>query len=293
MALRNDPSPARSWFARRGSAEFTEVVEPATQIGWRPVAVAASPEPRSRQIFISSPIDCLTSAETIAAIEAAIRGRVLLRHSCLNVAKLVAARHSPDLDFDLRSSDIVSVDGMGIVWGARLLGIHVPERVTGIDLMDKVLQLCARNGYRPYFLGARPEVVERAVANMTARHPGLHFAGWRNGYFDAGEEENVVAGIRASGADCLFIGMPTPYKERFLCRHAEALGVPFVMGVGGSFDVLAGEVRRAPPLLQRIGLEWLFRTIQEPLRLGPRYITTNCAFAVIMLKALLTRRLAP
>lgn len=96
----------------------------------------------------------------------------------------------------------------------------------------------------------------------------------------------MVAAIKSSRPDCLFIGMPTPRKERFLARHRDELGVPFIMGVGGGLDVLAGQVRRAPPLVQRIGLEWLFRTAQEPLRLGPRYLATNAAFAGIIAKAL-------
>ena len=181
---------------------------------------------------------------------------------------------------------------MGIVLAARLLGIGVPERVAGIDLFERLLDLCARRGYRPFFLGARPEMLGQAVATVQARHPGLLFAGYRNGYFSASEEGGVVTEIAESRADCLFIGMPTPRKERFLARHSEALRVPFVMGVGGSFDVLAGFVRRAPVVVQALGLEWLFRMAQEPLRLGPRYLKTNAAFAAILARALATKLLS-
>lgn len=245
--------------------------------------------PSRRRTFLGVPIDCLTLAETIAATDEAMQTGQVLRHVCINVAKFVAMRSNPDLDRDMRSSHVVSVDGMGIVWAARLLGIEVLERVTGVDLMEGVFRLCASKGYRPYFLGARPDVVQKAVSNTQARYPALAFAGWRDGYFKAEEEIEVVAAIRSSGADCLFIGMPTPQKERFLARHWDTLGVPFIMGVGGGLDVLAGRVRRAPRFVQDIGLEWLFRTIQEPRRLGPRYLKTNIAFAAILVKALFAK----
>lgn len=253
------------------------------EIGSGPTWAAPS---SARRDFLGVPIDCLTLAETVAAADAAMRDRRPLRQVSINVAKFVAMRSNAELDSDVRSSDLVSIDGMGILLAARLLGIGVPGRVAGIDLFERLLDLCARRGYRPFFLGARPEVVAEAVATAQARHSGLFFAGYRDGYFDANQEGSVVTEIAASRADCLFIGMPTPRKERFLARHGEALGVPFVMGVGGSFDVLAGVVRRAPVVVQALGLEWLFRMAQEPLRLGPRYLKSNAAFAAILTRAL-------
>jgi N-acetylglucosaminyldiphosphoundecaprenol N-acetyl-beta-D-mannosaminyltransferase len=198
-------------------------------------------------------------------------------------------RRDRELDRDVRSSHVISIDGMGIVWGARLLGIPVPERVAGVDVMEGVLRLCQARQYRPYFLGAKPGILGQAVENTRARLPGLQFAGWRDGYFKPDQEDEVVAAIRAARPDCLFIGMPTPRKERFLARHVARLEVPFVMGVGGGLDVLAGHVQRAPQVVQRLGLEWLFRTVQEPTRLAPRYFKTNAAFAAIMAKAMRQR----
>jgi N-acetylglucosaminyldiphosphoundecaprenol N-acetyl-beta-D-mannosaminyltransferase len=245
----------------------------------------------SRKMFLGVPIDCLTFAETIALADRAMQTREPVQHVCINVAKFVAMRSNPELDRDVRSSDIISVDGAGIVWAARLLGIRVPERVAGIDLMQGVIRLCAVKGYRPYFLGARPDMLGQAITNIKSSLPCLEPAGCRDGYFKPEQESTVVSGILSSRADCLFIGMPTPLKERFLARHRKALGVPFIMGVGGAFDVLAGHVRRAPRLVQISGFEWLFRAIQEPLRLGPRYLSTNLAFAGIVTKALMLKRL--
>ena len=260
-------------------------------------AATAAPLPDAgdrgpRRDFLGVPIDCLTLAETVAAADAAMRNRTMLRQVSINVAKFVAMRQNPELDQDVRSSDLVNVDGMGVLWAARLLGLDIPERVAGIDLFESVLALCAAHGYRPFFLGARQEVLERAVAAARARHAGLLFSGWRNGYFSGDEEGGVVSEIKAAHADCLFIGMPTPRKERFLASHGGELGVPFVMGVGGILDVLAGAVRRAPPLIQAIGCEWLFRMVQEPMRLGPRYLKTNAAFAGLLLRALVRKRLS-
>jgi N-acetylglucosaminyldiphosphoundecaprenol N-acetyl-beta-D-mannosaminyltransferase len=239
-----------------------------------------------RQDFLGVPIDCLTLAETIAAADRAIRARRTCQHVCLNVAKFVAMRTNPELDRDVRLSHIVSVDGMGIVWAARLLGITVPERVPGVEVMEGMITLCAVKGYRPFLLGARSDVLQQSITNIWSRFPRLELAGSRDGYFRPEEERDVVAAIKSSRADCLFIGMPTPLKERFLARYRYELGVPFIMGVGGGLDVIAGYVRRAPPFVQAIGLEWLFRTVQEPIRLGPRYLKTNVVFATVLAKAL-------
>ena len=263
---------------------------------WRrdePRTVPVVSDPGRRCDFLGVPIDCLTLDETVAAAQRAIERRELLQHGCINVAKFVAIGSDPMLADDVRSSHIINADGMGIVWAARLLGIAVPQRVAGIDVMQRMLGLCAANGYRPYFLGARREILCAAIANAQARYPSLAVAGWRDGYFTDEEELRVVATIRSSHADCLFVGMPTPRKERFLARHARILGVPFIMGVGGGLDLLAGRVRRAPRFAQALGLEWLFRVAQEPRRLGPRYLKSNAAFAAILAKSLIAKRFLP
>jgi exopolysaccharide biosynthesis WecB/TagA/CpsF family protein len=139
---------------------------------------------------------------------------------------------------------------------------------------------------------AHPDVLQKSITNIRSKFPGLKLAGSRDGYFRPEEESEVVVSIKSSRADCLFIGMPTPRKERFLARHRDNLNVPFIMGVGGGLDVLAGHVRRAPLLVQGIGFEWLFRTMQEPRRLGRRYLVTNAVFAGIIVRALTTRLLS-
>jgi N-acetylglucosaminyldiphosphoundecaprenol N-acetyl-beta-D-mannosaminyltransferase len=233
--------------------------------------------------MIGCPVDILTMAETVELARTAMRARAGVQHVALNVAKLVNMRGDPVLSADVAQSDIVGIDGMGIVLGARMLGFSVPERVAGIDLFFNLMAVCAEEGFRPYLLGAAKSVVEKAAAELAAKRPKLSFAGVQDGYFTPKQENDVVRAIAESGADCLFIGMPTPRKERFLAAHRHALGVPFIMGVGGSFDVVAGKVNRAPSKVQAYGLEWLYRVYQEPRRMWWRYAKTNTAFAALLL----------
>ena len=246
----------------------------------------------ARACFIGVDIDLLTMVETVERARAAMMNRARLHHVALNVAKFVKLRSNGELRNDVACSDLVGVDGMGVLFAARLLGIQVPERVAGVDLMDEVIGLCARDGYRPYFLGASAQVLSAALANVRHRYPSIAIAGAQHGYYASDQEPSVVAAIRESGADCLFIAMPTPRKERFLAAYRDVLGVPFIMGVGGSLDILAQHVRRAPPWVQSIGCEWLYRTLQEPGRLWKRYLTTNVAFTIIVARALLRARVS-
>ena len=218
-----------------------------------PADIGALPVPHA---FLGVKLHLLTMRQTVEHVMHAMRNRTPLQQVSLNVAKLMTLRHDSELASDLMQADLVSADGMGIVLGARLMGVHVPERVAGVDLMEQVLARCAEEGYRPYLLGARPEVLARAVDRLKQRFPGLHLAGFHDGYFTPLQEAGLVRKIRAAQPDCLFVGMPTPRKERFLARHRAALQIPFVMGVGGSLDILAGHVRRAPPPLPalRIGM---------------------------------------
>jgi N-acetylglucosaminyldiphosphoundecaprenol N-acetyl-beta-D-mannosaminyltransferase len=244
-----------------------------------------------RASFLGCPIDILTMAETVELAHRAMLSRQRVQHVALNVAKLVNMRLDPLLAADVANSDVVSIDGMGIVWGARALGLRVPSRVAGVDLLAELLAVCAREGFKPYFLGATPLVLQQAMLRLRQKYPSLAFAGFRDGYFTREQEADVVRDIRSSRADCLFIGMPTPRKERFLASHRDTLGVPFIMGVGGSFDILAGTVRRAPISIQQLGLEWLYRVYQEPGRMWWRYAKTNTLFAGILAQAFIRQTL--
>jgi N-acetylglucosaminyldiphosphoundecaprenol N-acetyl-beta-D-mannosaminyltransferase len=163
------------------------------------------------------------------------------------------------------SSQIISVEGLALVWASRLFQPRIPERVTGIDLIDDLLELAHQRGYRIFFFGAREQVVRRVVELVSARYSPAIVAGYRHGYYQDHEQPAIAREIAGSGAQMLLVGITSPKKERFLHGQAELLRtIPFQMGVGGSFDVMAGRIRRAPVWVQRIGLEWFFRWAQEP-----------------------------
>ena len=236
------------------------------------------------------PVDILSLEQTVSLAHNAMRSRTRLHHVAINVAKLVTLKSNTELSDDVASSDIVGIDGMGIALALRINGHKSVTRVTGVDLMAAVLAICAEDGYRPFFLGATDDVVYKAVRATEITHPNIKFAGFHHGYFAEEAEDEVLQQIRASGADCLFIGMPTPRKERLLRRWRDHLNIPFIMGVGGGFDIVAGKVQRAPLWMQNCGLEWVYRVYQEPRRMWWRYARTNMIF-LCMLAQLTARRL--
>lgn len=225
----------------------------------------------------------LTMDETLQAIRERLEQGAFTQHGVINVAKLVAMQQDADLRDSVNACDIVNIDGMGVVWGARLLNIAVPERVTGIDLFHQLLEMSEKFSYPVYFLGATQEVVEITVKKIIEQHPCLNIAGYHNGFF-WDNEELVVNQIRDSGARLLFVAITSPKKENFINRWKDNLGVGFAMGVGGTFDVVAGKVQRAPLWMQQCGLEWFYRFLQEPGRMWKRYLVTNIIFAWYLIK---------
>jgi len=196
---------------------------------------------------------------------------------------MVNMKNDPVLTESVTQCDIISVDGMGVVWGARLLGHQVPERVAGVDLFYELNAMAELNELPVFFLGATQAVVETTVLVMKEKHPDLNIAGYHHGYL-WDDEKSVVDKIKASGAKLLFVAITSPKKENFINKWKNGLGVNFVMGVGGTFDVVAGKVNRAPLWMQNAGLEWLYRVIQEPKRMFRRYAVTNCKYVALLLK---------
>jgi N-acetylglucosaminyldiphosphoundecaprenol N-acetyl-beta-D-mannosaminyltransferase len=202
----------------------------------------------------------------------------------------VRFQHDEELWRVIRGCQLVTADGQAVVWAGRVLGQPLPERVTGIDLMHAVLQRASERGHGVYVLGARAEVLERAVGTLRARYPNLRLVGARHGYFQPDEEAAVVEGIRESAPDVLFVALETPAKELFLARHRDRFEVPFVMGVGGAVDILGGVRRRAPRWLQRLGLEWAYRLAQDPRRLAGRYVVGNTRFTWLVVREFFRQR---
>ncbi|KAA9340717.1 WecB/TagA/CpsF family glycosyltransferase [Adhaeribacter soli] len=239
---------------------------------------------KNRITLSGIPIDPLTMQQTLNRIDRSIERREMLHHVVVNAAKLVNAQKDPELKASIVNCDIINADGQAIVWAARLLNQPLPERVAGIDLMENLVKLAAEKKYKIFFLGAKEEVIQRMVAKYRALYGDEIIAGARNGYFKKEEEPQVARQIAESKADILFVAITSPKKEIFLDTYKELIKTPFIMGVGGSFDVVSGLVKRAPLWMQHMGLEWFYRLAQEPGRMWKRYLYGNSEFIYLILK---------
>ncbi len=234
-------------------------------------------------------VDNLSMEETLRRVEAFVRSGQAHRHVSVNVDKIVKASRDDQLRNIINSCDLISADGMPVVWASRLLGKPLKERVAGIDLFDALMHRAAKSGWRVYLLGATEDVVREVSRRYLDKYPKLRLVGLRNGYWAADDEQLVVQGIREAKPDLLFVAISSPAKERFLGEYQSELRIPFAMGVGGSFDVVAGKVRRAPAWIQRAGIEWFFRFLQEPGRMYRRYFLEDVAFIGLLAKAIFHR----
>ncbi|RYU46115.1 glycosyltransferase [Aliivibrio finisterrensis] len=234
--------------------------------------------------FLGTPMDIATMEETVSHIENRIADGEFLQHVVVNVAKIVNMQKDPVLAESVKACDVINIDGMGVVFGARFLGHDVPERVAGVDLFHELLKMSAKRDFPVFLLGATDDVVTTTSTKVKSLYSDLNVAGFNDGYF-WDDEEAVVNKIRESGAKLLFVAITSPKKENFINKWQDKLGVDFVMGVGGTFDVVAGKVNRAPKWMQNAGLEWLYRVIQEPRRMWKRYLVTNSTFAWLLFKA--------
>ena len=239
--------------------------------------------------MLGCPIDAVTLEEAVETVDEAVATRSGIQHVAINAAKLVKLQSDQALHDAVDGCELVTADGQAVVWAAKILGQPLPERVTGIDLMEQLLRRAEARGYRVYLLGASEDVLETAAARIAERFPEVEVVGRQHGYFSDDEEADVAAHIHDARPDLLFVALTTPKKELFLARRRKALDVPFVMGVGGAFDVLAGKRKRAPRLLQRLGLEWAYRLVQDPRHLLGRYAVGNTVFSWLVARAALRR----
>jgi N-acetylglucosaminyldiphosphoundecaprenol N-acetyl-beta-D-mannosaminyltransferase len=248
-------------------------------------AQSSLPRPPAQNVLLFRvPLAQTTMDQVLDLVHASIVSRRPLQVGVVNAAKLIGMQKDRTLREDVLGSGIILADGHAVVWASRMLKRPLPQRIAGIDLMMEMLKRGHREGYRFFLLGAA-EDVSAAVAERIAReYPGAHIVGRRNGFFSHEEEPKIVQAILDAAPDILLVAMSSPKKERFMARWGLRLRVPVSHGVGGSFDVLAGKVRRAPAAWQRLGLEWLFRLKQEPRRLLRRYLLTNTLFALLLLK---------
>jgi N-acetylglucosaminyldiphosphoundecaprenol N-acetyl-beta-D-mannosaminyltransferase len=196
---------------------------------------------------------------------------------------IVIAQDDPEHKRIMNAADLVTPDSIGVVWASRKFGAPVPERVPGVDTMEALCRMAAAESYRIFLFGAAPGVADTAARNLTARFPGLIVAGTRNGFFTPQDEPTILEQIRAAQPDILFVAFGIPKQEKWIAAHLAETGAKLAMGVGGSFDAFAGTVKRAPKIVQRLHVEWLWRTLANPKKI--RKAMTLPRFAMMVLRA--------
>lgn len=202
----------------------------------------------------------------------------------VNVSILMMMRDDQRLAEIIHRSKMVVADGQPVIWVSKYMKTPLPGRVTGVELVTLLAEQAQRNDWGIYLLGASKMVVEKVRDRLLTKYPKLIVSGCDDGYFDAISVDKQVNKIRASNAKILIVAMGVPRQEYFIDERWKDLGVNFAIGVGGSFDVIAGVSRRAPLWMQKTGLEWLFRLLQEPRRLFGRYVRTNSLFIYLFFK---------
>ena len=240
---------------------------------------------KNRIHFLKTEIDNYSMSETLKLVEETIENKKQIHHVVVNAGKIVAMQKDLQLRQSVNESDLINADGQAVVWASKFLGKPLEERVAGIDLMENLVKLAHNKKYKIFFLGAKEDVVMSVVNKYSKRFSKNIIAGYRNGYFKKEDEPQIADQISKSEADILFVAISSPTKENFLYHNKNALNnVNFIMGVGGSFDVVAGKVKRAPIWMQNSGLEWFYRFIQEPKRMWKRYLYGNSMFIYLVLK---------
>ncbi len=247
-----------------------------------------------RAEFLGCPVDCLTSEELLKELTADVKSGAPARViQFMNANKVAMVRSDPAMGDLLRRADYVLADGQPMLPLAAMLGLRIPERIDGIGLMRKLLELADREKFSVYFLGAKQDIVETCARHVARDFPGVRLAGFRNGYFKKEDIPEIAAAVREAAPDFLFLGMGSPVKERLADEWRDEFGARVIQGVGGSFDVMAGLVKRAPVWMQRMCIEWLFRVIQEPRRMFWRYAVTNGACLWVFAQAFGNRWFRP
>lgn len=242
--------------------------------------------------LLGCPFDAITEDATVSLVFDWIKDPARKSHHIItvNVAILMMAKEDPKLQDAIDKADLVVVDGKPLVWTSKWLEAPVPHKVSGVDLMRRLLEEGDKRGLRIFLLGTTQERLDVLDRVIRARYPNVTIAGTRNGYFKAPDYPDVTKMIRDANADLLLVGMPAPFKEIWCEQYREEINTPAMLGVGGAFDVMAGFVPRAPRLMQEAGMEWAWRLAMEPKKLWKRYLVTNSAFLALLGKTLVLRK---
>ena len=230
-------------------------------------------------------INTCTTAEFVTVIEKNIINRTItLQQTGINAHAVVSVQHDKLMRKAINNSDLVNVDGLPVVWALNLLGYKGVIKATCADIFENLLKLANDKGYKPFFLGSKPEIIKLTIKNLKEKYPKLQIAGYHHGYFNTDTTQDIANTIKDSKADMLFLGISSPKKELFSTQYKEYMQVPYTLGVGGMFDIIAGKTKRAPLWMQNLGLEWFYRFIQEPRRMWKRYLVGNSKFIWLVAK---------
>jgi N-acetylglucosaminyldiphosphoundecaprenol N-acetyl-beta-D-mannosaminyltransferase len=213
------------------------------------------------------PVDCVNMSQSLECVDHMMAGNKAEAVIAVNPEKVIKAQGSPVLLARLRQAGLLIPDGIGLVVAARVLGLGRMERVPGSELMPAICERAARKGYRIFLYGAAPDVNRKAREVLAERYPGIQIAGGRDGYVKDDEMPNLVEEINASGAQILFVALGSPRQELWMEKYLPQLNVKVCQGVGGTFDVIAGKVKRAPLIFRKMQLEWFYRLASQPKRL--------------------------
>lgn len=244
---------------------------------------------RKLLIILGTPVDDINMDEALNRIEefVVVGRRTGKGHqiATINADFVVKSLHDAELQRILQEADMATADGMPLVWSARLLGAPIEDRVTGADMVPALAERAAQKGYSIYFLGAAPGVAEKAAKILQQQHPGLKIAGIASPSPEAvrAGDPAIIAECKAANPDILLVAFGNPKQEKWIYRHAQELGIPVMIGVGGTFDFIAGVTKRAPQWMQQSGLEWVYRLMQQPGRLWKRYTTDFFGFGYFFL----------
>jgi len=231
--------------------------------------------------ILGVPVDCFVRSETAEIVRQLLASRKPSAVLAVNPEKVMHARRTPELMSALRNAGLLIPDGIGVVLAARLIQKASVDRIPGAELMPEICNVCRQDGKSVFLLGGKPGVGERAAATLSSLYPGLQIAGIQHGYFSSEDEEELVERINESGAAALFVALGTPRQERWIGKWRMQLATPLIQGVGGTFDVLSGEVARAPVLFRALHLEWFYRLVTQPTRLGRQLVLPHFAWLVL------------
>jgi len=242
-----------------------------------------------RASILGYPVDIISADKAVDFTEKLIENHKRAHVVTLNPEMISRANIIPELETALKSADLVLPDGIGIIWGLLRLGIKT-EQVPGIEYSEKLIDLCAKKGYKVGFLGASQEVISEAVKNMQNKYPDLNIVFQHNGFFNDDEEKIIFEEIKTASIQVLFVALGVPKQELLISKYTKFFDRTIMVGVGGSFDVWANKVNRAPLVFRKLGLEWLFRLLSQPSRFGRMFPTLPLFLIKVMLRSDLNRK---